>query len=369
MGGSGADDLIESASRMLGDLQTVSGTFRADPERVQELAFGGLPPGVKPEAIVGPRAGPGADLDASLLDHLDAGASAVEELSASGTGATLTEEQKAGLDVLLHFTARPALLLEDWSFTDASPPWGVPLINAAEQVVETGQRVGRVDRGRPPHAGTGFLVGDGVLMTNCHVARQIADPDDGWKLIPGFSPTVSFAPDPDAPGAAAAHPIECVIGVHDRLDLALLRVGGSGLPAPLTLASKPPEPLEGHSAYVIGYPARNAGQQEPWLAQLVFGNRYGIKRLQPGAALRADVGPPLTERPCSHRSTAADVFHHDASTLGGNSGSCVVDLATHHVIGLHFAGAHRRYNDAVALWPLRGDPLLAGARVSFAPLG
>jgi len=368
MGRTGAEDLIESARRMLGDLQAVESSYREDPERMQKLAFAPLAPLAGERAIVGPRAGPGSDQDASLLAHLEAGASAVEELTASGAGATLTVEQETGLDVLLHFTARPALQLEDWSFSDASPPWGGPLIDAAERVVENGQRVGRIGKGGAAHAGTGFLVADDVVMTNCHVAREIADADAGWELIPGPAPTVSFAPDPDAAGAAA-HEITGVIGVHDRLDLALLRVAGGDLPAPLELASAPPNPLEGHSAYVVGYPARNPRQQEPWLAKLVFGDRYGIKRLQPGAVLAPEVGPPLSERPCSHLTTSADVFHHDASTLGGNSGSCVVDLATHRVIGLHFAGAHRRYNDAVALWLLADDPLLTGAGVRFATQG
>ena len=78
------------------------------------------------------------------------------------------------------------------------------LIDAAEQIAETGQRVARVDTGRPPHAGTGFLVADGVLMTNCHVARRIADADAGWSLLPDVAPTVSFAPDPDLPGIGCA---------------------------------------------------------------------------------------------------------------------------------------------------------------------
>ncbi len=357
-------DLVSGAHRMLGDLERVASAFADDPARVQELAFAPLPAGAEPRAIIGPRAGPGTDTEAMLRAQLEAGASAVEELARSGPGAKLTEDQELGLDVMLHFTARPALFLEDWSFTDPAPPWGV-LIDAAEQIAETGQRVGRVDTGRPPHAGTGFLVADGVLMTNCHVARRIADADAGWALRPDVVPTVCFAPDPDLPGAAAV-PVEGVIGVHDRCDFALLRLRGDGLPTPLELASAAPEPLAGHSAYVVGYPARNPRQQEPMIARLVFGERYGVKRLQPGAVLEPGVGPPLSEQPCSHRTTEADVFHHDASTLGGNSGSCVADLGTHRVLGIHFAGAHRRYNDAVALWKLADDPLLTAAGVRFA---
>ena len=42
------------------------------------------------------------------------------------------------------------------------------------------------------------------------------------------------------------------------------------------------------------------------------------------------------------------VFTHDASTLGGNSGSCVVEFRVQgkSVVGLHFGGAKRQENYA-----------------------
>jgi V8-like Glu-specific endopeptidase len=69
--------------------------------------------------------------------------------------------------------------------------------------------------------------------------------------------------------------------------------------------------------------------------------------------------------PCSTGAEPDDVMFHDASTLGGNSGSCVVDLDSNQVIGLHFAGRYMQYNEAVALWRLADDPLLARAGVNF----
>jgi V8-like Glu-specific endopeptidase len=59
------------------------------------------------------------------------------------------------------------------------------------------------------------------------------------------------------------------------------------------------------------------------------------------------------------------IFTHDCSTLGDNSGSCVVDLQTGRVIGLHFRGSYRRTRYAVALWQLAGDSLLKSAGVRF----
>ena len=88
------------------------------------------------------------------------------------------------------------------------------------------------------------------------------------------------------------------------------------------------------------------------MLQDIFGGTYEVKRLQPGTVMQVD--------------TARKVFTHDCSTLGGNSGSCVVDLRTGLVIGLHFGGGYRRANFAVALWALADDPLLKRARVGFA---
>jgi hypothetical protein len=76
-------------------------------------------------------------------------------------------------------------------------------------------------------------------------------------------------------------------------------------------------------------------------------------------------GATIRMEPCSTGAEPDDVMFHDASTLGGNSGSCVVDLDSNRVIGLHFAGRYMQYNEAVALWRLADDPLLARAGVNF----
>jgi V8-like Glu-specific endopeptidase len=84
----------------------------------------------------------------------------------------------------------------------------------------------------------------------------------------------------------------------------------------------------------------------------IFAGIYGVKRLQPGT-IRT-------------RLALGSTIKHDASTLGGNSGSCVVDLESGKVLGLHFAGKYRRYNTAIALWKLRKSKNLERAGVQFA---
>ena len=49
--------------------------------------------------------------------------------------------------------------------------------------------------------------------------------------------------------------------------------------------------------------------------------------------------------------------------LGGNSGSCVIDLQTRKVIGLHFGGRYQESNFAVMLAKPIDDPLLRKRRL------
>ena len=87
----------------------------------------------------------------------------------------------------------------------------------------------------------------------------------------------------------------------------------------------------GQQVAVIGYPARDSRVPDEQLMQSIFGDVYDKKRLAPGQV--TEVRP--------------DTLLHDCSTVGGNSGSVLVDLATGEAIGLHFAGRFLEANYAV----------------------
>jgi hypothetical protein len=116
-------------------------------------------------------------------------------------------------------------------------------------------------------------------------------------------------------------------------------VSGDSLPAPLALSTKL-DPLAADSnLYVMGYPARPLNEVAEVLMK-VFLDEYFVKRFAPGLVERAldDVDDGGLKR----------VFTHDASTLGGNSGSCVVEFLVQGraVVGLHFGGVARSENFA-----------------------
>jgi hypothetical protein len=169
-----------------------------------------------------------------------------------------------------------------------------------------------------------------------------------------MSASLDVAENPDE-GTSARFPITNIIGIHETFDLALLRVekrvNGLELPEPLKIGSAPPGTLEGHEIYVIGYPGPDPRAPSD-VVELVFGDLFFVKRLEPGRIMAS--------------LEAEGVFNHDCSTLGGNSGSCVIDLETSLVVGLHFKGFYLKFNQAIALWKLINDPLLEGAALNIA---
>lgn len=370
-------DLIAQALRLREDLEPVRRELDRDPDALMAKAFSDADPGLRPRAIVGVTEGVDAE-DVSRFDEatmeqrrqlFEAGKRAFEKVSQDGEAAVLEPDEALGLEAIVRFSGRPAILVRNGSFETPAPPWE-KLAEYRDGIVEVARSVGRIHANLPgvPYLGTGFIVADDVLMTNCHVARLFAERAGGsWKISEGRQPTVDFADNPDAdpPDEFA---IEAVIGIHERLDLALLRLasdgGGVEKPQPLTLMSEAPDPSETRQVYVVGYPAPDP-RNDPAVMRQIFGDIYFVKRLQPGALVAPSVGPVIAEAPCSLQTQSEDVIYHDASTLGGNSGSCAIDLETNQVLGLHFAGLYTKYNQGVALWTLTEDPLLVGAQVNF----
>jgi V8-like Glu-specific endopeptidase len=372
------------AAHLLPDLEVVADQLERNPQAVMRRAFPDTGPGAKTRAIVGPAGG----LEPKAVDQVEAaisaerkrllevGASALDTLRTEGPAAALTAEAQLGIEAIVS-VARPALMIHDGAFGDPPPPWDHILGPHRERITNTTLSVGRIDvQGLPqvPYAGTGFLVAEDVVMTNCHVARVFSQSESNgdWSFQPGLEADLNFVEDPDAQKDIGGPPsglrIDDVIGIHPALDLALLRVAPSeaadGMANPLTLMSQDPGPLAGRNVYVLGYPAPDY-RNDRAVQRSIFGDRYFVKRLQPGAGMAPPAGAIFRMEPCSTGAEQDDVMFHDASTLGGNSGSCVVDLESNRVIGLHFAGQYMQYNEAVALWRLADDPLLVRAGVNF----
>jgi endonuclease G len=134
--------------------------------------------------------------------------------------------------------------------------------------------------------------------------------------------------------------------IHPYWDMALLRVDDLPTDHVLRLSVKSLEELLDHKVVVIGYPARD-DRSDLALQDRVFNRTYNVKRLQPGfIRARAEI---------QSFENNVNAMTHDASTLGGNSGSAVIDIDSGDVVALHFAGEYLKANYAVPMWELARD--------------
>jgi len=117
--------------------------------------------------------------------------------------------------------------------------------------------------------------------------------------------------------------------------------GDARLAKPIALAG---QAVTTENVATIGYPAYDSRIPEPDLMEHIFGKTYNKKRLAPGGVTQVVQLRVL----------------HNCSTLGGNSGSVVVDLDSGNALGLHFSGSFLATNYAVRADVVR--KLLDGVR-------
>lgn len=321
----------------------------------------------------------GTPADPAALQQLMRGAeNALQEVADYGAEARLGPQALASLEAVVHSDgSRPVLFVED-DFVDVTAPaaanWAASLSRIQAELRNVCQAVGRVnDPGALlGYQGTAWAINDGVVVTNYHVLEAIStnpsrtDGEFTGTLKPGVA--VDFGAEIDGGPSNRVFQISRVLGVgragapehnhptirginFDGLDLAVLEldpVRERQFPTPVQVA-RGDDPAthgglasRGRSVYVVGFPGSAASTTPDVFADLFAGVK-GVKRLTPGV---------LTEG----RGEVADdarlwIISHDASTLGGSSGSLIVDLEAEgrKVLGLHFAGVPERVNWAHGL--------------------
>lgn len=194
--------------------------------------------------------------------------------------------------------------------------------------------VGRIELNNSdyPWAGTGWMIEPGIIVTNRHVAQIFAKVDRRsahFVFKSGLSggsvsADIDFLEEENRLDEAE-HPITSVmwIATNDEADVAFLKVdkaSGLRLPDPIEITDTV---TEGQVIAAIGYPARDPSIRDQELVISIFGpDVYEKKRFAPGMVMSVD----------GHR------IRHDCSTLGGNSGSVLLELSSGRAIGLHHGG-------------------------------
>jgi len=278
-----------------------------------------------------------------------AAASRAMEKADRGEESNLTDFELASLEAIVQLTGRPAMRYIDGRVE--LPPNGVgendnwrnfvalanAKINAASASV--GKVSGANADGTPSYGiGTAWRLGTDLVVTNRHVAEPLVrdstlDPSR-WKLDPEKPALVDFNATDHATTVTRFGVAELMYCAEEKaIDFAILRLDpkDKALPPALELdfdASSVGREVpvggvptfRGEEVYVVGHPYREV----PSAASLqVFGNADASKRCSPGVVTAI---------------ARTYELEHDCSTLGGNSGSCVLTVSEHKVVGVHYRG-------------------------------
>ncbi len=209
-------------------------------------------------------------------------------------------------------------------------------------------RIGYAQKGIPTENdysfGTGFLITDRHVLTNRHVHRGyrhlLLNPDDpgGIEFMAekglDASDFVAFKTQTPIllPGLDIAI-YELVRPVKNR--------------KPLTFKPVPAASLDGRKIAVIGYPDTREDLEDledEVLAVLEEDPIFAVKRLSWGHIFRHSTdddetyGVETRIRKSKYKKFTMAAICHNASTMGGNSGSPVLDFETGDWVGVHFRG-------------------------------
>ncbi|WP_050025067.1 DNA/RNA non-specific endonuclease [Verrucomicrobium sp. BvORR034] len=305
---------------------------------------------------------------ASGLPVLDA---ELANLAEAADPTRATEGKVTALEAIIEKFGRPVAFIKNGEFEDLPAPWTHFNVGEIRHYLEGAiPSVGRVELISPGgrttvHLGSGFVVGEGLLMTNRHVAQLfVTGVGSGSRLafVPGRTGAIDFGREAgfDKFNLAGTLRLTGVKMVHPYWDMALLQMDGMpvGMKA-LTLSTKAPDDLLGRDIAVMGYPGRGNDRRPEAVAleAELYGDVFGVKRMAPGRVKKRSIIESFAN--------AVSAMEHDASTLAGNSGSAIFEALTGHVVGLHFAGITLRANYSVPTFELARDQRVWDAGVQF----
>ncbi len=242
--------------------------------------------------------------------------------------------------IILAFN-RPSFLIKDNKFNPSpSETWNSQLSPYISSLSKKVAGVGRIELKNHESldwAGTGFLVEDSVICTNRHVAEnfvQTTSQGYEWR-INSLGKTVmariDFLEEYSNPSEKEIELIETLyIEPLPGPDIAFFRIRLDEHIEPLELNT---DSSIDDVIVTVGYPWKDS-RVSPRIEQVmkrIFGDIYDVKRIAPGRIV----------------SKNGNMIHHDCTTLGGNSGSAILDVETGKVVGIHCEGGNS-FNKAVS---------------------
>ncbi len=254
-------------------------------------------------------------------------------------------EAPEGLEAIVKLVGRPVLLIQNGTYQlPTSDLWKQRLSTNRPKIESAIVSVGRVEVRNHPRldwVGTAWVVKDNIAVTNRHVASEFSRRSGSEFTFKHtfmndvMKARVDLREEFHRPEEVEFR-VTKVLHIADEndADVAFLEVRSNSddndpLPPPIKLATS--DPALGTKVAVIGYPAKDS-RNDSTAMEKIFGSIFNVKRLAPGEIT----------------SKQGEILEHDCSTLGGNSGSVVLDIETGEAVGLHFAGKFRVGNSAVS---------------------
>jgi V8-like Glu-specific endopeptidase len=303
-------------------------------------------------------------LAASIVERARA---VMAELENGASLGSIDDEGAAALESVIRTRGRPALAVEgnriealDADKHPGSGFWRTALDDHEAQLVLVANATGAVTvvdtvTGKGPWVqGTAWLIKPDLVVTNRHVvfppaaegvrlAKRVAERPTEALIKGDYKVSIDFAFD-DGP----ARTINCAVtGVPyvsaegDAVDIAMLRITPVAGVSALSVATASSATKQ---LYVFGHPGRLTNVPDDVAA--VFGTPNGRKRVSFGERMDADPARP-------------GEIAHDASTIGGFSGGCVLAFGSPDVTALHYYGDPVQGNRAITAATLRAHAVAA----------
>jgi len=271
--------------------------------------------------------------------------------------------------------SRPSLIVEQ-GWVDVRNPfaqrWEDQLVSARDDILRFAAATGRIQPagrgGADLYFGSGFYasLNQPVLLTNRHVALQALrghgtlagkptlvaeDRVVSYQVADGlevdFNGELAGTLESKAKIVEIRMPVQQSAERYSTMDVAVMVLGFSGqhLPTPISVSLQPAfEKVGGLSSFcALGFPGKPHKPPSDidwdWVDQQLFQETYGVKRLAPGLVHHS--AGSVTE------DANGWVLGHDATTLGGNSGSGLFTwLDGSQAFALHFSGISAESNFA-----------------------
>jgi endonuclease G, mitochondrial len=173
----------------------------------------------------------------------------------------ITPNEMFGLEAIVMKENRPVVFVRGNSYDDVGNPWSS--LNAAEvktRLSDLFPLIGRIELPNStllPYAGTGFVVGKGLVATNRHVAQIFAQGLGLTIRYRGGDAAIDFKRQVDTPEDDRSDylSVRGVEMIHPYWDMALLQVDGLRTDKMLRLSVLSPDQFVNRNIVAVGYPA------------------------------------------------------------------------------------------------------------------